>query len=62
MNFAKHDLTTHLQKVVVDQQAVPGGGGVDGDGSDLALLELESQVSRRIFVKGQSPLEGAVVG
>ncbi len=42
---------------MVDEHPVPGGGGVDGDGRDLPLLELKAQVAAGVLVQGQSPLK-----
>ncbi len=48
---------SYLKKVVLDQKAVPGGRGVDGDGRDLPLLELKAQLTGRILVQCQRSLE-----
>ena len=56
-----HDvLAVNLQQVVVDQQSVPGSGGVHGYGGDLSFFELEANVSCRVLVEGESPLEGPI--
>ena len=53
------DHILYLKKVVLDQEAVPGGRGVDGDGRDLPLLELKAQLTGRVLVQCQRPLEGS---
>ena len=47
----------YLEQVVVDQEPVPGGGGVDCDGGDLPVLELKAQVAGRVLVQGQRALK-----
>ena len=40
-----HVLAVDLQQLVVDEQPVPSGGGVHGDGGDPSVLELETDVT-----------------
>ena len=47
----------HLEQVVVDQEPVPGCGGVDCDGGDLPVLELKAQVAGRVLVQGKRALK-----
>ena len=42
------------------QQSISGRGGIHTDGSDLSFLELEPNVSCRVLVQSQGPLEGPV--
>jgi len=42
---------------VLDQEAIPGGRGVDGDGRDLPLLELKAKLTGRVLVQRQCSLE-----
>ena len=45
---------------MINQQTVPSRGGVHSYGSDLAFLELEPNMSGRVFVQSQGSLEGPV--
>merc|ERR1712154_416531 len=49
-----------LQEVVINQQTIPSRGGIHSYGIDLAFLELESNMSSRVFVQSQGSLEGSV--
>ena len=43
-------LAVNLQEVVINQQTIPSRGGVHSYGIDLAFLELEPNMSGRVFV------------
>ncbi len=42
---------------MLDQEAIPGSRGVDGDGRDLPLLELKAKLTGRVLVQRQCSLE-----
>ena len=45
---------------MLDEDPVSGGRRVDDDGRDLALLELEAELTGRVFVQRQGSLERPV--
>jgi len=45
-------LTVDLEKVVVDEEPVPGGWGVHGDAVNFTLAELEADVPGGILMEG----------
>ena len=52
-----HVLAVHLDKLLVDQYAVPGGGGVLDDGGDAAVLEDKANVTRAVLLHGKGAVE-----
>jgi len=57
---ADHVLAVDLQKVVIDEEPVSGGGRADGDGRDAAVLELEAQVATRVLVQRQRTFKRSI--
>ena len=49
LNISLSNEFPYLEEVVVEEEPVPGGRGLHGDRVDAPLLELESDVARRIL-------------
>ena len=52
-----HILPIDLKQVVLDQEAIPSSWGVDDNGGNFTLLELKTDMTRRVFVKRKRALE-----
>jgi len=55
--YTNHVLPINLQKVVINQKAIPAGWSVDGDGSDFAIFVFEAQMVAGILGESDCPLE-----